>query len=134
MVWVVLSVLQVVLTLSLGALTGPAPTGEAIGNAGWTILHTTTMAYPDNPTSEQQASMSKFFHYFAIVYPCTICSTHFQSELVQDPPKTESRKKLTQWLCEVHNRVNKRLGKAEFPCADIYTRWDARTQGTHPMQ
>lgn len=123
MLWIVF---QLVLAVVFGAI---APTGEAIGNAGWTILHTTTMAYPDHPTDIQQEHMTNFFKYFAIVYPCTICSTHFQKELAEDPPKTESRQELTQWLCRVHNRVNKRLGKPEFPCANIYMRWDARTPG-----
>jgi FAD-linked sulfhydryl oxidase len=113
---------------ALGAVTSSAPSGEAIGNSGWTILHTTTMVYPDNPTDEQQENMANFFKYFAIVYPCTICSTHFQKELAEDPPKTESRQELTQWLCRVHNRVNQRLGRPDFPCAQIYARWDSRTQ------
>lgn len=102
------------------------PTPEAIGHSGWTILHTTTIAYPDNPTAEQQETMRAFFSSFAKVYPCASCSVHFQQELADDPPQVLSRTALAQWLCGVHNRVNLRLGKPAFPCEQVFARWDPR--------
>lgn len=108
-------------------LAAAAPTPEEIGIAGWTILHTVTIAYPENPTFDQKNNMLIFFQYFAKVYPCAVCSQHFQMEIAQDPPRTESRDELTQWLCRIHNRVNVRLGKPEFDCANLYKRWDPRS-------
>ena len=99
------------------------PTADEIGNAGWALLHTVTLAYPEQPTEDDKLTMNQFFASFAKVYPCHICSGHFQQLLAQNPPRIESRETLSQWLCEAHNNVNRRLGKAEFPCTSVQGRW-----------
>lgn len=44
---------------------------------------------------------------------------HFQLLLKQYPPQTSSRFAASQWACAIHNKVNERLGKEIFNCADI---------------
>ena len=48
-----------------------------------------------------------------------------QEALRRSPPRTDSRDSLTMWLCEMHNGVNKRLGKPVFECslASLDERW-----------
>lgn len=104
------------------ALTTP-PSPDEIGNAGWTLLHTVSLAYPDVPTEDERMTMIQFLNSFAKVYPCHICSGHFQQLLARSPPRTESRTSLSQWLCEAHNNVNERLGKTPFPCEQVQERW-----------
>jgi len=43
--------------------------------------------------------------------------------LAETPPTTGSRVALSQWLCGVHNQVNKKLGKKEFDCKLVDQRW-----------
>jgi hypothetical protein len=38
---------------------------------------------------------------------------------VKHPPKVESRKELSQYMCELHNEVNKYLGKPVFDCSKV---------------
>jgi FAD-linked sulfhydryl oxidase len=30
---------------------------------------------------------------------------------------------LSQWLCRIHNEINRRLGKQEFDCSKVDERW-----------
>lgn len=101
------------------------PNKEQLGRAAWTLLHTVTMAYPDMPTEDQRATMRIFFQSFGKVYPCASCSHDFLQLMQASPPETDSKVSLSQWLCRIHNEVNRKIGKPEFPCANIYTRWDA---------
>ena len=43
----------------------------------------------------------------------------------QNPPEpaVNSREALSLWMCNVHNEVNRRLGKTEFDCAQVDERW-----------
>jgi len=101
------------------------PNKDQLGRAAWTLLHTVTMAYPDTPTEDHQTTMRIFFESFGSVYPCASCSHDFLQMLQVSPPETDSKVSLTQWLCRIHNEVNRKIGKPEFPCANIYARWDA---------
>ena len=59
---------------------------------------------------------------------CTKCRLF--SSLVPSA-RVASREELSVWMCEAHNRVNRLLGKPEFPCLlkDLDARW--RTGGPH---
>ena len=39
----------------------------------------------------------------------------FQKQIEITPPKVDSRKDLALWMWDQHNRVNKKLGKPDFP-------------------
>jgi FAD-linked sulfhydryl oxidase len=41
----------------------------------------------------------------------------------QEPIRVGSRKKLSEWLCRQHNKVNERLGKESFDCTLVLERW-----------
>lgn len=100
------------------------PTANQVGNSGWLLLHTVSIAYPDQPTEEQKQCMMLFLTSFSKVYPCAICAEHLQKELAADPPKVNSRTELAQWMCRLHNKVNLQLNKPAFPCDKVFTRWD----------
>jgi FAD-linked sulfhydryl oxidase len=61
--------------------------------------------------------MRTFLGLFAVMYPCSQCSDHFQREVASAPPDVSSRAGLVRWMCELHNSVNKRLGRACERCA-----------------
>ncbi|KAL0108983.1 hypothetical protein PUN28_014228 [Cardiocondyla obscurior] len=96
---------------------------DELGSKTWAFLHTMAAYYPDKPSKEQKADMNNFFHTFSKFYPCNICAEDLQKQLKQTPPETGSQDKLSQWLCRVHNGVNKKLGKPEFDCKLVNQRW-----------
>ena len=99
------------------------PDSLDLGRSTWTFLHTTSVYYPENPTPEDERQMKGLLEGISRFYPCGYCAEHMRQELKDDPPRTQSRSDLAQWMCELHNKVNERLGKPIFPCARVFERW-----------
>lgn len=45
------------------------------------------------------------------------------SRLKTNKPQTSSREELSQWMCRLHNQVNRKTGKPEFDCSLVDERW-----------
>jgi len=92
---------------------------ELLGRRTWFFLHSLAAKYPEEPTEEDEAAMRGIVAGLGQLYACPICRQHLQAKL-QDPRlgpvKTGSRTALSLWFCELHNIVNKDLGKPEQPC------------------
>lgn len=99
------------------------PDADQLGRETWTFLHTLAAHYPDNPTPEHQKKARVFFNLLSDLYPCNVCSEHLKDELSVNPPRTSSNLEFSEWLCEVHNEVNGRLGKPTFDCRKVLERW-----------
>merc|ERR1712037_20459 len=93
-----------------------APDANQIGNAGWTILHTMAAYYPEKPTPEKKAAVMNFYDAFSKLYPCSHCADDLRQDLKTFNVKNESRASLSIWTCEMHNRVNEKLGKDQYKC------------------
>ena len=76
------------------------------GPACWKFLHAVTFSYPKAPTPEERASVAQMFALVGRWLPCAQCRDHFVAAIREDPPQTESREALSQWLCGIHNGVN----------------------------
>ncbi|KAM0731192.1 FAD-linked sulfhydryl oxidase ALR [Formica fusca] len=96
---------------------------DELGSKSWALLHSMAAYYPDKPNEKQKTEMKNFFHIFSKFYPCNICADDLQEQLKRTPPETGSQEKLSQWLCKIHNEVNKKLGKPEFDCKLVNQRW-----------
>ncbi|KAG0029717.1 hypothetical protein BGZ81_003508 [Podila clonocystis] len=96
---------------------------EVLGRATWTFLHTMAAYYPDKPSAMEQSTMKSLLGSFSQFYPCGPCAEHLRQEMKTDPPKVESRKELTWWMCGMHNKVNEMLGKDIFDCNKVDERW-----------
>ncbi|GLH09677.1 Protein of unknown function [Gryllus bimaculatus] len=59
--------------------------------------------YPEKPSTEQKAEMKQFFSIFSNFYPCNYCAEDLKNQ--------------------VHNNINRRLGKKEFDCSKVDERW-----------
>ncbi|KAI8100153.1 growth factor [Halteromyces radiatus] len=99
------------------------PDVETLGNATWTLLHTTAAYYPEKPAPSQRESMKTFIESFAQHYPCWFCKNDFQQAMMIEPVQVESRERLSQWLCRRHNEVNIKLNKPVFDCTKVFERW-----------
>jgi hypothetical protein len=81
------------------------------GPGAWKFLHEITFFYPDHPSEVQQTQAQHLFQSLRTLLPCEECRLHYDAELTKYPPLTKSKDTLSQWLIDLHNRVNARLGK-----------------------
>ncbi|KAG0605783.1 hypothetical protein M758_9G087400 [Ceratodon purpureus] len=102
---------------------GGAVTKEDLGRATWTFLHTLAAQYPENPTRQQKRDAKDLMSIMTRLYPCKTCAEHFKEVLKAYPVKADSGVELAQWMCQVHNVVNRSLGKSQFPCQRVDARW-----------
>ncbi|BBM97760.1 mitochondrial FAD-linked sulfhydryl oxidase [Marchantia polymorpha subsp. ruderalis] len=98
---------------------------EDLGRATWTFLHTLAAQFPDQPTKQQQRDVKDLMGILSRIYPCKECADHFKDVLRANPVESKSGEALGQWMCRVHNVVNRSLGKAQFPCNRVDLRWGA---------
>ncbi|KAL0715506.1 hypothetical protein Bca4012_064828 [Brassica carinata] len=101
---------------------GPV-TKEELGRATWTFLHTLAAQYPEKPTRQQKKDVKELMSILSRMYPCRECADHFKEILRSNPPQAGSQEEFSQWLCHVHNTVNRSLGKLVFPCERVDARW-----------
>ncbi|KAI8920165.1 ERV/ALR sulfhydryl oxidase domain-containing protein, partial [Powellomyces hirtus] len=94
-----------------------------LGRSAWRVLHTMAGKFPTEPNLDEQQAMQDFIYLFARLYPCGDCARHFKTVLEEHPPIVTSRTTITQWACDVHNVVNKRLHKPIFDCAKVLELW-----------
>ena len=86
-------------------------TKEDLGRATWTFLHTLAAQYPDNPTRQQKKDVKELVQILSRMYPCSECANHFKEVLRSNPAQSGSHAEFSQWLCHVHNVVNRSIGK-----------------------
>ncbi|CAA7404235.1 unnamed protein product [Spirodela intermedia] len=98
-------------------------TKEELGRCTWTLLHTIAAQYPEHPTRQQKRDAKELMVIISRLYPCKECADHFKEILRANPVLAGSREELSQWLCHVHNVVNRSLGKPIFPCRRVGARW-----------
>ncbi|KAI3633720.1 hypothetical protein MIR68_008667 [Amoeboaphelidium protococcarum] len=99
------------------------PDAIEIGRSGWTLLHTVASYYPEEPTDTHKTSVIQLLNSFSHIYPCYTCAEDLQSDLKKNPPQFNTRSELEQYMCNLHNRVNVRLGKPQFDCQLVGQRW-----------
>ena len=87
---------------------------EVWGPKAWDFLHTVTFGYPDNPTDKEKQDATNFFNSLPTMLPCKICSEHCKQNIKKIPPNVNSKKDLSMWLVNLHNEVNRQLGKGKI--------------------
>ncbi|XP_031127763.1 FAD-linked sulfhydryl oxidase ERV1-like [Ipomoea triloba] len=96
---------------------------EELGRATWIFLHTLAAQYPEKPTRQQKKDVKELMGILSRMYPCKDCADHFKEVLRANPVQAGSQAEFSQWLCHVHNVVNRSLGKPIFPCERVDARW-----------
>ena len=99
-------------------------TKPEIGRHSWTLLHSMANTYPEKPTEEEKKTMKKFLYGLARSYPCKVCGGHLLKMLDKKGIKLESRKEFGEYLCNIHNIVNKVLNKTQFDCNKTFDVWN----------
>jgi len=98
------------------------PARDEWGPLFWRLIHLQAISYADEPSEKEKAAARAYFAALANFLPCPECMEHFQALLKELPvePHLGSCKQLTDWTHELHNRVNRRLGKAEITRQEFY--------------
>ncbi|PIO68471.1 Erv1 / Alr family protein [Teladorsagia circumcincta] len=99
------------------------PDKDELGRSTWNLLHTMSVYYPEKPTEDQKQTVSVFMDSLAKTYPCDYCARDLRKVLKEDPPKLSSRNEFALWMCQLHNKVNRRTGKPDFDCTKVFERW-----------
>ena len=76
----------------------------------WMTLHIACLGCQD------PKALAEFVEGYMYIIPCLSCRQHFEQVLVENPVPEAGD--FFQWSVDVHNIVNKRLGKPEFSYED----------------
>ena len=80
----------------------------------WNTIHIMTLAYPKEPDEQTQQAAKNFFYSLQYLLPCSICKEHYKKHLEEIPPVVSSQKEIILYAFNLHNKVNKDLGKREI--------------------
>ena len=100
-----------------------------LGRSTWTLLHTMAARLPDEMGNDDEDNkivredVEQFVKLLSKLYPCGECAEHFRGHLKERPIRVGGKEDFKQWLCEIHNDVNKMLEKDLFDCKELDTRW-----------
>ena len=83
---------------------------KAWGPHGWKFLHYVAHGCPDHPSDEEMEHYKAFFTYLKYVLPCNLCRDSYNSYLITNPIRAQTKHDLCRWLWEIHNMVNAKLG------------------------
>jgi len=86
----------------------------------WKSIHSIAYGFPDNPTDEEKAEAKKFISSLPDMLPCKFCQKHFKEKLNKLPPNVDSKIEFFNWTIDIHNLVNKQLGKPIRTRSDIH--------------
>lgn len=87
----------------------------------WYIMHIISFEYPLQPSEYDKRIYHDFYTSLKDVIPCQDCKKHYREFITRYPisPHLDSRASLIKWVIQVHNFVNKSLGKAELSVAQV---------------
>lgn len=89
---------------------------SAWGPFFWHTMHIVALGYPASPSYGQKKAAKEFFESFLFLLPCPICKEHYATFLKTMPitPFLDRREDLFKWTVQLHNNVNKSLGKHQI--------------------
>jgi hypothetical protein len=81
------------------------------GPSGWKLLHLVAYNYPDKPSQYEQQRYGIFYNNLKYVLPCKYCRISLTSFMEDLPVEKhiESKRQLTKWIYQIHNKVNEKL-------------------------
>ena len=88
----------------------------------WHTIHITALGYPTAPTYADKKAAKEFYESFVQLVPCPVCRNHYREHLINFPitPSLDTRDDLLRWTVDLHNTVNKMLGKSgEYTVTDV---------------
>ena len=92
----------------------------------WHTIHIVALGYSKNPTYTDKKCAKEFYESLAFLLPCSICREHYKGYLQEKPISTflDSRTDLIKWTIQIHNKVNKMLGKPEWTLEEVLSYYE----------
>mmetsp|Transcript_16561 Transcript_16561/g.49147 ORF Transcript_16561/g.49147 Transcript_16561/m.49147 type:complete len:270 (-) Transcript_16561:54-863(-) len=90
---------------------------EDVGRQSWFHYHSVAALYPEEPSPEDEAAMQGLAASLRL-YPCATCRNALLNGELDEvgPIPTATREAVSTWWCELHNVVNRDIGKTQFAC------------------
>lgn len=87
----------------------------------WKEMHIKTYNYPHKPTGKDKRDIVNYFKNIVNEIPCLICQKHYNQYLREHPVdrNANSRKQLTRWLIDLHNKINVLNGKRVYSYKEV---------------
>jgi len=94
------------------------------GKSIWETLHYVSMDYPEKPSPLEIARFLAFFESLITVLPCETCREHYEAYWKTHPIQGALENgTLKQWVLDLHNAVNQRLGKPTWSVAQLHEKY-----------
>jgi FAD-linked sulfhydryl oxidase len=102
----------------------------------WGTLHIACLTAPPVLSEQHKIAFEALVQSFTFVLPCPVCQMHFREILNKFPIQNRTRTELFIWSVQVHNEVNKSLGKPLVDPQEAFEYWAVRTnyEETFPVQ
>ena len=100
---------------------------EVWGPKAWHLLHAFSINNNFKISEDKIHNYYIFYTTFLYVLPCLICSEHYSDILYNIHPLEKdkiNRIYLKRWVFEIHNIINKELGKHLFPYNDFIEKYN----------
>jgi len=90
------------------------------GNALWRVMHLFAKLFPEQPVRRDVEAAIRFYtEQVPRMMPCDECRGHYNGETAGVPAAARAgRAAMFEWTVDLHNRVNRRLGKPEMTLAE----------------
>ena len=83
-----------------------------------------TTTAPDHISETMREQFNAFLLLFAKFYPCKLCSNYFIKTLKKIGEfEGHTKMELMDYMCKIHNKVNKRLKKQQYDCDMVTADW-----------
>ena len=96
-------------------------TCNSLGVSTWALLHSVAAIYPNLPNETERQSLKDFFDGLMYFYPSK--SEVMKEILKEHPLEYSNREELIYYMCEIHNLLNRKLGKKKFRCKEAFDVW-----------
>jgi hypothetical protein len=86
----------------------------------WHTMHLVALGYSNQPSYAEKKAAKEFYESLVHLIPCPTCKLHYADNLKVLPisPSLDNRRDLFKWTVDMHNMVNKQLGKPEYTESD----------------
>jgi hypothetical protein len=101
------------------------------GPGAWEFLHSVTFGYPVSPTDKEKQNYKDFFMGVGDILPCGHCRDSYkifitENDTLIDDNVLNSRDGLTEWLYQIHEKVNNKLDdKYNLTYEDVQKKYES---------
>jgi hypothetical protein len=97
----------------------------------WTSIHIIALGYPDKPTPDDKQNYKQFYTNLWKVIPCIKCANNYQKHLDELPldEQLSNNTTLFKWTVDLHNIVNKELGKRQWTHEEAFAKFRKIAKG-----